>query len=124
MNEMERLLVDARAKLVWGEPVKSVRQFLGDSGMVSDKEILRFVKKVNAEKKRSIRGEGVASIVRGVPLFLLPVGMYILYQFYPDLRILTGRIFDWVARLGLYGFYKIADGLWKLVTAKSDPETV
>ncbi len=70
----EQLVVEARAKIIWGEPASSVRHFLMTNGFTAA-EAGAEVSKHMKERLGSIRRNGLASLIVGVPLIVIGVAL-------------------------------------------------
>lgn len=121
----EQLVVEARAKIIWGEPAASVRDFLvanGFSQADAELEITRHQK----ERNSSIRRQGIAGIVVGVPLVV--IAAVVVQQVLHHISAATGsrgtRGWGIVVAAGLlaggYGLWKLVDGVLALVKPSSE----
>ena len=121
MNSDE-LIVEARAKIIWGEETSSVRNFLMSNGMSAtdtDAKIAEFSQERNAE----IRGRGVRNILIGA-VILLAGGMLIYWSHAtantPMGRVRSGKGIVGVVIVMLYGLGKLVKGILDLVLPKSE----
>jgi hypothetical protein len=74
--KMEKLAWEARARITWGEPADSVKDWLRESGAdeASAQDIIAICLK---ERGRSLRLKGLRDLVLGVTSMLLGYGGYV-----------------------------------------------
>jgi hypothetical protein len=107
----DELIVEARAKIIWGEEISSVRDFLISNGMsVSDADarIAEFTHERNVE----IRGRGIKNILIGAVLII--GGSILLYYSHATANTPMGRVRSGKGLVGLV--IVMLFGLWRLVT--------
>lgn len=111
----EPLITDARAKIVWGEPVPAVMEFLQKKG-VGRTEAQALLAELVSERSREIRRIGLRKLWTGLPLILLPLA----YDFF--IRV-TGhgraKLYAVFFVAGAYGLFRAIDGLIMVLRPKS-----
>ena len=131
--EPDKLITDARARMIWGESSSSVRGFLisnGISDTVADAKIKDFI----LERNREIRSVGVRNILVGVVLtgaagsvlywiftWILPPGAARVYGV-GGRAVIAGAVVLGV--IVLYGFWKLVKGIFYLVRPQSEHKSV
>ncbi len=125
----EQLVVEARAKIIWGEPAASVRHFLITNGF-SEAEAEAEISRHQRERYGSIRRQGIAAIIVGLPLLVIGV---VLAQHVvhcdttaigaPSTRALQGELA--IALIaGGYGLWKLVNGIFALVKPSSEDRSI
>jgi len=107
----DELIVEARAKIIWGEEPVSVRNFLISNGMSAedaDAKIAEFTHERNAE----IRGRGIKNILIGAALIV--GGSILLCYSHATANTPMGRVRSGKGLAGLV--IVMLFGLWRLVT--------
>jgi len=125
MNRDE-LIVEARAKIIWGEEPLSVRAYLTSNGMSAadaDAKIAELTHERNAE----IRGLGIRNILIGA--VILVVGGLLLYWTHatantPMGRVRTGKGTVGVVIVMLFGLWKLVYGVISAVSPKSEHRSI
>jgi hypothetical protein len=101
----DQLLVEARAKIIWGESPASVHAWLLANGL-GEKSARDLLARLARERAATIRNLAVDKIVRGLLLMLVPVAGLVVF-------LCIGLIFEKIlAVLMVIGFF----GLWKFVS--------
>ncbi|MGA2868371.1 MAG: hypothetical protein ABSF34_04320, partial [Verrucomicrobiota bacterium] len=124
-TEPTTILSEARAKIIWGEPLSSVRDYLVSHGL-SSPEADEKIKEFNAERNAAIRKVGLKSTIVGAALVL--VAGWICYV------CCTNPKFDWnryairniatIVLVGLYGCWKLFNGIVYLVRPQSEDKSI
>ncbi len=100
-------MVDARAKITWGEDPVKVMDFL-QLKRVSEDDALALLRELLQERNGAIRGIGLKKLLIGVPCAAAPVVFY--YW-----NISRGRIHPTLMAgflvIGAFGLHKITGGL-------------
>ena len=112
--------IEARAKILWGESPAAVLAFLRDHGQ-DDQSARELIAQFNQERDRAIRDLAVAKIIHGGLLILTPITGYFFFflpcLYFIDRWPLVGVLFEVLFRitffLGLYGLWKLIDGIFK-----------
>jgi uncharacterized protein YjeT (DUF2065 family) len=117
MNEAP-IIVEARAKIVWGDSPQVVREFLVINGIdqaTADAKIREF----QNERNRDLRKLGLVNLVVGVPLILSAIGVFcyfVPHSFSSGMaKGLTG-----VVIAGLFGIVKVIRGVSYLLRPQSE----
>lgn len=106
----------ARSSFIWGEPKEAVLRMLKANG-ANDEEAESFLKELGKERTREIRGVGLSKIVTGIFLILLPLVSWFIFH---SAKIYLPKIFGFAVAAGLYGIWKLVDGVILLVAPKSE----
>jgi hypothetical protein len=103
----EPVVVEARAKIIWGESTQKVLTYL-QSKSVGDKEASVLLEDLMKERAASIRTDGVKKVWIGVLFVLAPVAYYLVSKFvgFWSLKLFSGLIV-----LGIVGIAKLSSGL-------------
>ena len=127
--KMDDLLSEARAKIIWGEPSASVRDFMTSNGF-SDKDAEVKIKEFTTERNNEIRRIGVKKILIGAALTAGAGGLLYLefrggsvrhgYQ----VRNYSPKGNGVLAFICLYGIWKLTDGIIYLVRPKTEERSV
>lgn len=120
-HKIERFLNEARAKIIWGDSVDEVREWLEDMG-VPNERIDEFLAASLEERAVEFRKRGVLELVIGggiiVPPLAIVGAMYLGDVVVTRLTLFLALLCYAVA---LYGLYRCARGTWWLVRgAKSE----
>jgi len=116
------LIVEARARIIWGDAPSSVRYFLTSNGMSAadaDAKIKEFTLERNAE----IRRLGVKNILIGVGLIGAGVvSFYFLFgsSHIPSLSVRSAKGYGVMVLLAFCGVWKLVTGIVYLVRPKSE----
>ena len=124
--DTEKLITEARAKIIWGEDAESVRVFLTSNGM-SGPEADEQIKTFNRERSREIRKMGIKNTLIGAVLTSVS-GTWIYY-------LLTEPASDyWSNRSGRglgilmlgagYGLWKLVNGIIYLLRPQSEHQSI
>ena len=115
--ELERLAIQARARITWGESQASVRDWLINEG-ITQPWTDKILNLAMAERSRSMRRKGVWDLLIGMTAIILGIGLVY------GLVVLFGaaslsRVFVVVFVAGffaaLYGLYRILGGIARLI---------
>jgi hypothetical protein len=120
-HKVERILNEARAKIIWGDSVDEVREWLEDWG-VSREQIDDVLATTLKERAVEFRKRGIVELVIGalvlVPPVLIVGAMYLAGVVISRLALFLALLCYAVA---LYGLYRCARGVWWLFRgAKSE----
>lgn len=103
----DKIIAEARARVIWGESALSVREFLIANGISAEVAQAR-VKEFELERNQELRRIGLRNVLVGVLLTgSAGVTLYLAFA----LASATSGIIKALALVLLAGFY----GLWKLV---------
>jgi hypothetical protein len=126
--EPDKLITDARARIVGGEPPASVHNFLVSNGF-SDMAADAIIDEFSLERGRALRKTGVRSILIGTVLIVVSVFMFWVLVRQPFPR--TGGISTMDAiegaaaslPLGLYGIWMLGKGISSVIRPQSGKKT-
>ncbi len=123
----DKLITEARARIIWGEELPSVRAFLITNGM-SESDADAKVREFNLERIREIRGIGLKNTVIGLALVLGGGGIIYLFLNYGHTHAGIGRgygrILGFPAVAVCYGFWKLTNGIFNLVRPQSEHKAI
>jgi hypothetical protein len=125
----EQLVVEARAKIIWGESAASVCEFLVANGF-SEAEARAEISRHQKERNSSIRRQGIAGILVGVPLVVIAV-MLLEHAIHYDKAaagIFGNRRVGFETVAGLlaagYGLWKSVNGIFALMKPSSEDRSL
>ena len=104
----DKVISEARARIIWGESASSVRHFLTSKG-ISTVDAEAKIKEFNLERSREIRGIGLRNILIGVAVIGI-AGIPLCFIAWP---ISYGSIY--LAKGLAVVVFAALYGLWKLV---------
>lgn len=116
-------MTEARARIVWGEPSSSVRDFLisnGVSDLVADAKLKEF----ELERRRELRGIGLRNLLIGI--VLTGCAGITLYMALRMASASSGIIkaLALVLLAGMYGLWKLVKGVVYLVRPQSEHKSI
>lgn len=106
-TQAETIVVDARAKIIWGESPEKVLAFL-QSKNVGDKAALELIDALLKERDASIRADGLRKIWVGAGLCAAPAAYYLVSLFVGTISL---KLFSVLLLLGLVGLVRLVSGL-------------
>jgi len=110
---------EARAKILWGDPPNEVLKYLMGQGFPLQ-EAREKVAELYAERKATIRGNGIKNIVIGSLLICVPIGTWISFM---HMGVIYVRTFGFTVVVGIIGFWRLVKGIFMLAapgTAEGD----
>jgi hypothetical protein len=110
---------EARAKILWGDPPKEVLKYLMGQGFPYP-EAVEKVNEMYAERKATIRANGIKNIVIGSLLICVPIGTWIWFM---QIGVIYVRTFGFTIVVGIIGFWRLVKGIFMLAapgTAEGD----
>ena len=121
----EERIIEARAKIFWGESSSSVRDFLvsnGISAIDADAKIEEFIRERNSEiKKRGTKSSIVGLAILGGG----SITLYPLFRYFDALTHVNRPIFILVfVAGGLYGMWKLVRGIRYLIRPQSERRSI
>ena len=121
--EPDKLITEARARIIWGDSPSSVREFLVTNG-ISGAEADSKIKEFNAERNAEIRKIGIRNICIGMPLLTASgVAAYLLFPYIANgSGIATG--FGLVVIGTIIGLWKLIVGIFYLLRPQSEHESI
>ena len=125
--DLDKLITEARARIIWGEEISSVHDFLISNGM-SELDANAKIQEFNLERIREIRGIGLRNLLTGAALMLgSGIIIYLFFNYgHSHHRAGTG----YARSLGLpvvaafYGFWKLMKGIFYLLRPQSGHESI
>jgi|SRR5215831_18286594 len=119
----DRIMADARARIIWGESPQSVRDFLVSNGVsvdAADSKVLEF----ELERNRELRRIGLRNVLIGG--VLAAAASIALYLWFPVASASSGivRALAVVLLAGLYGFWKLIKGIVYLLRPQSEHKSI
>ena len=120
----DKFISEARARIIWGEPSPSVRDFLisnGVSDLVVDAKLKEFV----LERNKELRNIGIRNTLIGVVLTgAAGVITYIALAHGSGLSSGITRALGVALLAGLYGLWKLVKGVIYLVRPQSEHKSI
>ena len=120
----DKLLVEARARIIWGEPSSSVFDFLV-SNDISEKDAAAKVKEFSLERNRELRRFGFRDIIIGV--LLVGATGITMCLFFPLCSGFISLYIRAVWPLGfvvIYGLWKVVNGIINFVWPQSEHKSI
>jgi len=111
----ETLVIDARAKITWGESPEKVLAFL-QSKSIGDKDALALIEGLMQERAASIRADGIKQTWIGALCVLAPIVYYFTIIF---IGYWSMKFFAALLVLGVYGLVKVTTGLSMVLKPRS-----
>lgn len=116
MVNREQAEIEARAKMSWGDSPDAVTKFLMLQGF-SVPEAREIVAVLYKERLAAVRVAGIKKIVSGIALMCVPV---IAYLYFLSIRFLPIRIMGIAVAIGLWGVWRVVNGLIALLVPKME----
>lgn len=119
----DKLISEARARIIWGEPSSSVRDFLISNG-ISDSIADTKLREFGVERNRELRKIGLRNVLIGI-LLMAPAAIT-LYVAFLHGALSSGIIkaLAFVFLAGCYGLWKLVKGLVYLVRPQSEHKSI
>jgi hypothetical protein len=118
----DELIVEARARVIWGDEPKSVRYFLISNGM-SVAEADSNIRALTLERNTEIRKLGMRDVLIGVALIGV-AGVFFYWLFRPShiptAGVRSAKGFGVLVVAALYGFWRLVNGIIRLVRPKAE----
>lgn len=108
--------IEARAKMSWGDSPDAVTKYLMLQGF-SVPEAQEVVAVLYKERLAAVRVAGIKKIVSGIALMLVPV---ITFLFFLYLRMMLVRVMAIAVAVGLWGVWRLINGLIALLMPKME----
>jgi hypothetical protein len=124
-TEPNTILSEARAKIIWGESPSSVRDDLISHGL-SSAEADAKIKEFKVERNATIRKVGLKSTIVGAALLLVTGGICYVYFKNPQFNWnrYALRSIATIVLVGLYGCWKLFNGIIYLVRPQSEDKSI
>jgi hypothetical protein len=119
----DKVISEARARIIWGESSLSVRDFLISNGvpdLVADAKLKEF----DLERNRELREIGLRNVLIGI--VLAGAAGITLYIAIPIASATSGiiKVLAVVLLAGLYGLWKLVNGVIYLVRPQSEHKSI
>lgn len=112
----EQAIVEARAKIFWGDPPEDVVKFVMMQGF-NVEEASSMVREMFAERVKTLRSIGFKKLFTGIPLIFVPIVTVITCA---KMAIFPSWIIALTAMAGLYGAWLALRGTILIVSPKSE----
>ncbi len=129
----DKVVLEARARIIWGESFSSVRAFLVSNG-ISESDADAQIQEFAIERNREIRSIGIRSVVVGVLVtcsaggvlywiatWILPPGAARVYGLGGN-SVITGVIV--LVAIAVYGLWRLVKGIVYLVRPQSELKSI
>ena len=116
------LIVEARARIIWGDEPASVRYFLTSNGMAAAEADAR-IEELTLERNAEIRKLGIRDVLIGVVLMAAAMIFFCMLfarSHIPSLTVRSGKGYGVLAIAALYGLWRLVNGIIRLVRPKSE----
>ena len=110
-DELKVVLVEARARVMWGNPVSEIREWLRSKGLAAA-QIDRVVDLCEQERAIAVRDIGLRDVVIGGVLSLVGVAGILLHL---ALDLSSDRFFSLACVAVAFGFWRVLKGVEKLL---------
>lgn len=110
-DKLETFVTEARARIIWGNCVDEVREWLRAEGL-DESDVELIVSKCTRERSTEVRKIGFRDMLIGLSLFLVGAGILLAQYF---VGIISRNLFIISGLLGLFGLWRIIGGVEKLL---------
>ena len=120
------LIVEARARIIWGDEPSSVRYLLTSNGM-SATDADAKLRDIILERNAEIRKLGVRDVLIGVALIGgAGIFFYLLFRssHMPTVSVRAGKGYGALVLLAFYGLWRLINGIIRLVRPKSEHKSI
>jgi hypothetical protein len=125
-----KLIIEARARIIWGEELSSVREFMISNGMSATDADIK-IKEFNLERIREIRGIGLRNtLIGGTLVGGTGIGIYLCMTYGRSHGGLGygrhgyGRALGFLVVAGAYGLWKLINGIIYLLRPQSEHKSI
>ena len=121
----DQIIIEARARIFWGEAPSSVRDFLISNG-VSAIDADARIKEFNVERNTEIRKLGIKNTIIGAAILGGgTITLYPCFKYFDSLTQIKRPIFIALFLIaGLYGMWKLVRGVSYLVRPRSEERSI
>jgi hypothetical protein len=120
----DNVITEARARIIWGEASSSVRDFLIANGVPAS-EIDARLKEFERERRRELRKIGLRNVLIGIVLTgAAGVTLYIALPQGSGFTSGWTRALALVLLAGVYGLWKLKNGIIYLVRPQSEHKSI
>jgi hypothetical protein len=129
VEKVDNILTEARARIIWGESCESVLDFLTTNGFSAD-DARAHVGRFHAERTAEVRKIALRNVLVGGGLSGAMVLMFFLVFKHPDnlgthvAGHIAGKGIAVFVVGGVYGFWKLIDGLIDLIRPQSESKSI
>lgn len=110
-EELKKVLVEARARIIWGNPISETTGWLKEKGL-SETQIETVIQTCMHERAAEIRKRGFSDVVIGASLVI--AGLLILVLLSGDRREF-GRSLVYIMVGVIYGAWRVFRGIGRLI---------
>ena len=124
--DTEKLITEARAKIIWGEDAESVREYLASNGMPGP-EADEQIKAFNHERNLEIRKKGIKDTLIGAVLTGVCGGLIyfmLTASEIPHSSTSSGKALGALMLGAGYGLWKLVNGIIYLVRPQSEHQSI
>jgi hypothetical protein len=121
----DSVIVEARARITWGEEPASVHAFLIVNGM-STADAERTLQELITERNKEIRKIGFRGTCIGAAI-ICAVGIYIWYNLNHPSKLFPsrqGKAMYYIYFVGLYGIWRLIGGLFHLLRPQLETQSI
>ncbi|HWA26190.1 MAG TPA: hypothetical protein VG734_11045 [Lacunisphaera sp.] len=104
----DSIAIEARAKILWGEPIEKVREYLMGKN-VGEKDAGALLEELMAERAASIRSDGFGKIWAGAASVAAPVAYY--FATHVWIGYWNHKLFAALVVLAAVGVIKLVSGI-------------
>jgi hypothetical protein len=115
-NNRTQAEIEAKAKILWGDPPKEVINFLMIRGL-NHQEASETVRMLFKERLAAIRADGIGKILTGI---FVALGSASSLVFFVKIGFISIWLLGAVAIAGVYGLWTILVGVLKVLAPKSE----
>jgi hypothetical protein len=120
----DNVITEARARIIWGEASSSVRDFLIANGVPALEADARL-KEFESERRRELRRIGLRNLLIGIVLTVAAgVTLYIALPQGSGFTSGWTRALALVLLAGVYGLWKLKNGIIYLVRPQSEQKSI
>ena len=116
------LIVEARARITWGDEPNSVRFFLTSNGMSAAEADVK-IRELTLERNADIRKLGIRDVLIGAVL-IGAAGAFFFSLFasshIPSVSVRSAKGYGVLVIAALYGLWRLVNGIVRLVRPKSE----
>jgi hypothetical protein len=121
----DNVIVEARARIIWGEEPSSVHAFLTVNG-VSTADADQKIQELVTERNKEVRKIGVRGTCIGAAI-ICAVVIFIWYNFDHPSKLFPsrqGKAMYYMYFVGLYGIWKLIGGLFHLLRPQLETQSI
>ena len=115
-KEPAQVVIEAKAKISWGDTPDEVIKFMMMHGFTVD-EARSQVNEMFNDRAATIRKTGFGKMVMSVPLMCVPLGALVVFH---QIGVFSAKLFGLALMVGLYGVWLLIKGSIMFVSPKSE----